>query len=755
MSLSTRRRSADSSPAPEPAPAPAPPTRSGSPLALAGQRLAPDPPPAPTAFQRRAAFALLASAACVAALHGLYYFPRTVDDMFIYLRYAENAAAGHGLVYNLGERVEGFSGPLWLGALTLGEWSGLGALATAKLLGVLSLLALGAGVYRLGRQRFGLAPAVAALAVLALALDSYVVSWGLWGLETPSYLALIVWSVVWLERRVTRPTTRSGVLLAVTAGGLLLSRPEAPLMAAALVLAELFRGPDRATTLRRLRLLAGPLCLAALALGAWVIFRRVCFGLWLPHTHYAKLGAGLRLDNLAALVSQGAGPAELAVLVAAGLGAILVLWKRRDPLFLLVALATCAFVALVERDWMPNVRHFLPIRVLAPTVLLAAAALTGRRALLLLAASLTLLGALDVARVDARYGVEDFHAHGGGKHWTKQKSLATWRDTAAALSHTWPDHVLGMKPQQGGMITQLYRLFEADARPLESVWFVGRDIGRVGWLAPARIFDTDGLFTPDVVELGPDAVPDALIERAFGRPVAMSELPAAWSRAVELESVRQRYEVAGSRAHLRARHVAPPESSVVLARYEAALRKMPARYQLMTLYGEGVGAALERRTNWIRGLAEREDALRRDGVPSGLGVPLRLDGVIDLLGCELPAEVSIGEELPLTCYFRSVATTVRDYRVFVHAPGSLPHQDHVPGREGWPASTWQVGAVVVDHLRIAIPRGFSGTDLSLRIGLYEGRHRAVVVPLGGVRPSEVLDPEGRIVLPSVRVLPAK
>ena len=35
------------------------------------------------------------------------------DDAFISLRYAANLLAGHGLVFNPGERVEGFTSPLW------------------------------------------------------------------------------------------------------------------------------------------------------------------------------------------------------------------------------------------------------------------------------------------------------------------------------------------------------------------------------------------------------------------------------------------------------------------------------------------------------------------------------------------------------------------------------------------------------------------------------------------------------------------
>ncbi len=35
------------------------------------------------------------------------------DDTYIFLRYARNIAEGNGAVFNLGERVEGFTSPLW------------------------------------------------------------------------------------------------------------------------------------------------------------------------------------------------------------------------------------------------------------------------------------------------------------------------------------------------------------------------------------------------------------------------------------------------------------------------------------------------------------------------------------------------------------------------------------------------------------------------------------------------------------------
>jgi arabinofuranosyltransferase len=61
----------------------------------------------------------------VAALtHGLLHAGGTIDDAYISFRYAANLARGVGLVFNVGERVEGFSNPLWTilaaGCLRLG-----------------------------------------------------------------------------------------------------------------------------------------------------------------------------------------------------------------------------------------------------------------------------------------------------------------------------------------------------------------------------------------------------------------------------------------------------------------------------------------------------------------------------------------------------------------------------------------------------------------------------------------------------------
>jgi hypothetical protein len=157
-----------------------------------------------------------------------------------------------------------------------------------------------------------------------------------------------------------------------------------------------------------------------------------------------------------------------------------------------------------------------------------------------------------------------------------------------------------MGPVEHGMITQLYRLLEADARPLEESWFVGRDIGRVGWLADARIFDTAGLFTPAVVQSEgwqeDESVDEDLLGAAFGHEPVVAYLDAPWVEAMwRYPDVIADYRPSRDQYYLEYRYRRPPSSQLILSRYQDALAKMPTHYYLMTLYGEAVGAAIEKR----------------------------------------------------------------------------------------------------------------------------------------------------------------
>ena len=221
------------------------------------------------------------SLAALIALHLLHvlHYNFIADDTFISLRYAANLIAGHGLVYNLGERIEGFTNPLWTLLLAGFGYLGFDLLMTARALGVLFAgLALLAAFW-LARQ-CGASPAAALVAPSLLACNGSFACWAAAGMETPLFAGLIAtalaatlagryWPSAGLAAAaaLTRP---EGLLVPIVAGGYQIyrcrregARPWAPWLLASL-------GPV-------VLLLAGRL---------WY------YGDILPNTYYAKTGGG-------------------------------------------------------------------------------------------------------------------------------------------------------------------------------------------------------------------------------------------------------------------------------------------------------------------------------------------------------------------------------------------------------------------------------------------------------------------------------
>src|SRR5436309_11459850 len=133
---------------------------------------------------------LIAAALIVFAAQTIDYPNFTVDDVFIPMRYAENAASGNGLVYNIGEYVEGYSDPLWVwvltGAAKMGvnhSFSPLALMWFAKALSYFfGLLSLGL-LYWFTLKIFTGDKFFASLSVLFAAMTAPFVAWSCGGLE--------------------------------------------------------------------------------------------------------------------------------------------------------------------------------------------------------------------------------------------------------------------------------------------------------------------------------------------------------------------------------------------------------------------------------------------------------------------------------------------------------------------------------------------------------------------------------------------
>lgn len=213
----------------------------------------------------------------------------TCDDVFISLRYASNFLDGKGLVYNQGERVEGYTHFLWLMILVLCRRLGLDPQGAALNLGLVSYLGL---IMLLALVSLRIAPrrtgVIIPFASLALALHYDAAVWATGGLETFFYALLIVLGFTtyfFTSIRRRRKLVLTGLLVALV----VLTRPDAVLIAALAILFLLGRaflmGFGPRAWAEELGLFSLPLILILAPYAAWKV---AYYGDILPNTYYAK-----------------------------------------------------------------------------------------------------------------------------------------------------------------------------------------------------------------------------------------------------------------------------------------------------------------------------------------------------------------------------------------------------------------------------------------------------------------------------------
>ncbi|HLH27407.1 MAG TPA: hypothetical protein VKW77_00750, partial [Acidimicrobiales bacterium] len=186
----------------------------------------------------------------VVVLVGAWHYRWVDEDAFIDFRVVHNVLAGHGPVFNVGERVEVDSDPLWLASLLLGhaatpflriEWLSvvLGMLCTAG-----GFLAGGRAVQRLVGPREA-RPTVLPAGLLIVAVTAGVWEFATSGLEMSMVFLWLGVSFLLLVRVLERG--RGGAGSAVVVGLGVLIRPELLLQSLALLAALVWvsSGADR------------------------------------------------------------------------------------------------------------------------------------------------------------------------------------------------------------------------------------------------------------------------------------------------------------------------------------------------------------------------------------------------------------------------------------------------------------------------------------------------------------------------------
>lgn len=213
------------------------------------------------------------------------------DDAFISFRYARNLARGEGLVFNPGERLEGYTNFLWTLIMSLPLRWGVDPVMFTHLLG-LSILVLNIlliyriGCFLIGNRFWSL------MLCLAVGTNFTFVSYATSGLETGLHAFLVLWAfdtLMRLSAAAPNSPIRGFAQLSLITALALASRLDACVILAAPMLYAAWlacvSGSGGARVGRLIALTLPCLCVV----GAWLLWKLSYYGEILPNGYYAKV----------------------------------------------------------------------------------------------------------------------------------------------------------------------------------------------------------------------------------------------------------------------------------------------------------------------------------------------------------------------------------------------------------------------------------------------------------------------------------
>ena len=381
---------------------------------------------------------LLAVPVAVVLIAG-YLNRSVIDDGFIYLRIVQNLSDGHGPVFNVGERVEAYTSPLWVALLAIANVIIPAPLEWIAVIGGLALSAAGVVLAMTGALRLTSTDGDDQRIAVPVGALVFVAPFGVWawftaGMETGLVFAWLGLCCHLLARWATDDTHPHirGRASAVLGLGILV-RPELVVFSGLMLVVVLALDWPTSSWRRRVRTVVTFAAVPVL----YQIFRMGYFGLLVANTALAKEGTSTHWDRgviylrdfidpyhlwipililalagyLPALVRTGRRQRAVIAVFAAG-GTLMVLYViavggdyLHARLFLPGLFILCAPVAAVHAT-----RRNAGLALLAPWVVLALASFRppqlGARAF---AAGTTVLGT-DPGRVRAEYGWGDRQA---------------------------------------------------------------------------------------------------------------------------------------------------------------------------------------------------------------------------------------------------------------------------------------------------------------------------------------------------------
>ncbi len=223
---------------------------------------------------------LLLALGIIAHLSQTIYFDFTQDDAFITFRYAANFLNGDGLVYNIGERVEGYTNFLWMIIMILGKLAGIDFVIFSRLAGMLCGVGTIIFTWFIGRIIFNRQSFLPGLCSFFLGT---ILSFGYWsvaGLETAAFSMMIAGAIYFYLRK-----SYSVIIFLVLAT---LLRPEGGLVFGIILAHSIFSAKSFSKYSKTI------LAAYIILLLPYAIFKWTYFSSLLPNPFYAKTGFNLK-----------------------------------------------------------------------------------------------------------------------------------------------------------------------------------------------------------------------------------------------------------------------------------------------------------------------------------------------------------------------------------------------------------------------------------------------------------------------------
>ncbi len=301
--------------------------------------------------------------------HELFFAPNA-EDMYISLRYVKNLLNGHGLVFNIGERVEGYSNFLWIMVVAIvSKVTGISPDFGARLTGWVFSLITVVLTYRLAAHHLRCSPGFATMTALFTAASGSLATYGVSGFEVSFFSTLLLTALLFAFNGMPRAA-------GIATGALALTRPEGVFVAPVLALYLMRSRED----IRAFLMACG------MIVGGHLLWRQYYYGHWVPNTVAAKSGMDLFLQldlgthyvfSFISAYISGFIIFFFWLLFIAPKGRINEKLQCQSGPFLTVLATLLVYVGFflcIGGDWMPSWRYLAPVVPLFTVVIFSSAA---------------------------------------------------------------------------------------------------------------------------------------------------------------------------------------------------------------------------------------------------------------------------------------------------------------------------------------------------------------------------------------------